>query len=373
MTQKRFTYLPNDSDQKWSVPITIRLFPKTGATRRITTLLDDIEKVIDLDDDILAYKINDRQTGFYRVKYSDAKNLEELGNRVLEKSLPPEDRWGLENDFFARVKSGDATLAEYLKFISFYQKEDAYLPLIGMASNLYSAYLVMEDSWRRKISSLAKPLFDGILEKIGYDPVPDENHTTSLLRDHLIWDAVRYGSKPALEFAGSQFAALMRGATVHADIMKSVMQAGALSGNDKTFDWFDRQLQESNIEHERLNMLSALGCFKDEALILKSQRYILDTVPARNKFIPVVAMASNPYAIPLLWDWYVKNLVEIEQFHPMLYERVIAAIVPVAGIKRADEVKTFFNDYLKKSDKAKDVIKLSLERLEINLRMRSAG
>ena len=373
VTQKRFTYLPNDSDQKWQVPITIRLFPKTGATRRITTLLDDIEQVIDLDEDILAYKINDRQTGFYRVKYGDAENLEELGKRVLEKSLPPEDRWGLENDFFARVKSGDAPLEEYLKFISFYRKEDAYLPLTGMASNLYSAYLVMEDRWRREISSLAKSRFEEILEKIGYDPVPDENHTTSLLRDQLIWDAVLYGSKSALDFAGNQFAALMRGNPVHADIMKSVMRVGALTGNGKTFDWFDGRLQESKIEHERLNILSALGCFKDEALIIRSQRYTLDTVPARNKFIPVVAMASNPYAIPLMWDWYVNNLEEIEQFHPMLYERVIAAIVPAAGIKRADEVKTFFDGYLKKSDKAKDVIKLSLERLEINLRMRNAG
>jgi tricorn protease interacting factor F2/3 len=74
-----------------------------------------------------------------------------------------------------------------------------------------------------------------------------------------------------------------------------------------------------------------------------------------------------------MWDWYVSNLKQIEQFHPMLYERVIAAIVPTAGIKRADEVKAFFDDYLKKSDKAKDVIKLSLERLEINLRMRNRG
>jgi tricorn protease interacting factor F2/3 len=74
----------------------------------------------------------------------------------------------------------------------------------------------------------------------------------------------------------------------------------------------------------------------------------------------------------LLWDWYVNNLAEIEQFHPMLYERVIAAIVPAAGIKRADEIKMFFNDYLKNYDKAKDVIKLSLERLKINLRMRKA-
>ena len=41
--------------------------------------------------------------------------------------------------------------------------------------------------------------------------------------------------------------------------------------------------------------------------------YILDSVPARNKFVPVVAMASNPYAIPLLWKWYVSNLEQIEQ------------------------------------------------------------
>jgi aminopeptidase N len=369
--QKRFTYLPNDSDQNWQVPITIRLFPKTGPERQITFLLDGIEQEIELDDDVLAYKINDRQTGFYRVKYDDVKNLAELGKRVQDNSLPPEDRWGLENDFFAMVKSGDASLEEYLKFLSYYQNEDAYLPLTGIASNLYSAYLVMEDGWRRKISSIAKPRFEDTLKKTGYDPDSDENHTTSLLRDQLIWDAVLYGSASAQDFAGNQFAALMRGDTVHADIMKSVMRVGALTGNDKTFEWLERQLQKSKIEHERINILSALGCFKDEALIRRTQQYTLDTVPARNKFIPVVAMAANPYAIPFLWDWYVNNLGEIEQFHPMLYERIIAAIVPTAGIKRADEVKSFFAAYLKKSDKAKDVIKLSLERLEINLRMRN--
>jgi tricorn protease interacting factor F2/3 len=155
--------------------------------------------------------------------------------------------------------------------------------------------------------------------------------------------------------------------------MKSVMRVGALSAGSVSFDWLDQQLQKSKIEHERLNILSALGCFKDEALIKKCQQYTLESVPARNKFIPVVAMASNPYAIPLLWDWYVDNLMEFEQFHPMLYERVIAAIVPTAGIKRSEEVKAFFADYLKKTDKAMDVIKLSLERLDINLRMRNSG
>jgi hypothetical protein len=37
------------------------------------------------------------------------------------------------------------------------------------------------------------------------------------------------------------------------------------------------------------------------------------------------------------------------------------------------EVKDFFENYMQKTDKARDVIRLSLEKLEINLRMRAAN
>jgi len=165
----------------------------------------------------------------------------------------------------------------------------------------------------------------------------------------------------------------MNGGVVHADIAKSVMQVGALNGDGAVYDWLDRQFQQSRVEHERMNILIALGCFKDSDLIKKSLQCILDTVPDRNKFIPVVAMASNPYAVPLLWDWYVSNLEQIEQFHPMLYERVVGAIIPSAGLHKSSEIKTFFKDYMQRTEKALDVIKLSLEKLEINLRMREAN
>jgi hypothetical protein len=57
----------------------------------------------------------------------------------------------------------------------------------------------------------------------------------------------------------------------------------------------------------------------------------------------------------------------------MFYERVVAAIVPVAGMDNSEAVKQFFEEYMQKTEKAKDVIKLSLERLEINMRMRNSG
>jgi tricorn protease interacting factor F2/3 len=373
LSQQRFTYLPNDSDQQWLVPITIRLFSETGATKRVSLLLDGIEQAIDIDEDTAAYKVNDRQTGFYRVTYNDPNNIAELGRRVREKTLTPEDRWGLQNDLFARVKSSQTALDEYLSLLDFYDREDAYLPLAGIAENLSAAYLVMDSVSRQKIASLAVPKFEGILAAIGYEPRPDEDHPTAMLRDQIIWDASLYGSRSTLDFVHDQFGALMAGAAIHPDIMKSVMQAGALCGDEQVFEWFDQRFQVSQIEHERMNILSAIGCFKDAGLIQKTQRYALDRVPARNQFMPVVALCANPHAIELMWDWYVSNLEQIEQFHPMLYERVVGAIIPTAGIQRAAEVKAFFDEYRAQKDRAKDVINLSLERLEINLRMRNAG
>jgi aminopeptidase N len=372
LNQQRFTYLPNESAQKWLIPVTVNLFSKTGETRKLSVLMDEPEKTIEVDDDVVAYKVNDRQTGFYRVKYDDADNLLELGRRVLAKAMPSEDRWGLQNDLFALVKSGDASLDEYLKFLSVYRQEDSYLPLVSIADNLFGAYLVTDEDQRGHISSTAAPWFETILDKIGYAPVITEPHTTSLLRDKFIWAAAFFGGNAARQFARDQFKALMEGADIHPDIMKSVLQVGAYTGDQRAYDWLVQRMDQSRIEHERMNILMALGCFKDDALIRKAQQYVLDTVPARNKFIPVVAMCANPSAIPLMWDWYVTHLEQIEDFHPMLYERVVAAIIPSAGIERAAEVKTFFDDYMQQKEKARDVIKLSLERLEINLRMRAA-
>jgi len=66
----------------------------------------------------------------------------------------------------------------------------------------------------------------------------------------------------------------------------------------------------------------------------------------------------------------VSHLDELEQFHPMHYERVITAIVPLCGLGREEDVKGFFEEYMEKKEKAKEAIKLSLEKLEINSRMR---
>jgi hypothetical protein len=140
--------------------------------------------------------------------------------------------------------------------------------------------------------------------------------------------------------------------------------------HDALLEWFVGKLKSSESEHERMNMLVAIGCFKDWEVLKRVQRYVLEEVPDRNKFIPISVMSENLNAIPSLWDWYRSNLAVLERFHPIHYERVIAALVPICGLGREEEVRGFFQEYMKKQEKLKDVVKLSLERLEIHSRMR---
>jgi aminopeptidase N len=371
LTQKRFTYLPNDSGQSWLVPVSLLIFGPVGEPRRMTVLMDAVEQRVDIGKDAVAFKLNDGQTGFYRVRYADPENLERLGEMVREKTLPAEDRWGLQNDLYALTVAGDVPLAAYLDYLRHYAAEDAYLPLSSIAGNLSHAHLAAAPGERAHIAALSRPWFEAILGRIGYAPRPDERQTTAILRDQLLFDAVQYGSAPAEAFALERFGDLRHGGSVHPDILKSVMQTAAWCGAAHEFDWFDRRCNACASEHERMTILSAIGCFRGSTEIERALDYVFATVPPRNKFIPIVAMSANPHAVPLLWDWYVKHLAELEQFHPMIYERVIAAIVPVAGIDHAEAVRRFFADYILKNAKAADVIRLSLERLEINQRMRN--
>jgi aminopeptidase N len=369
VTQERFSYLPNESGQQWLIPISVRVFFDHGDPQVLHALLEAKDAVIDIDPGAVAYKVNDGQKGFYRVRYKETANLEALGKRIVGKTLQPEDRWGIQSDLYALVKRGDASIDAYLQYLIHYFDEDAFLPLSSIAANLHHAYLVVEKK-RERIASFGKSLFERILASIGFEPKPEEKHTTSILRDQMIYQAVLYGSRDASAFALGRFSSLIRGEKVHPDIMKSIMQVGALHEGEEALDWFSRRMKTSGSEHERMNVLVALGCFKERHLIERVQEYTLDEVPDRNKFIPISALSENPHAMPLMWDWFISNLQRIEQFHPIHYERVITSIVPFCGMGREEEVRMFFDAYVAKKEKLSDVVKLCQEKLDINARMR---
>lgn len=372
LRQERFAFLPLEADTRWKIPIRVLVLEDGRSERTVETVLEDQTGSLDLGSEAVTYKVNCGQAGFFRVKYADAEAIERLGRCVRERSLPACDRWGIQDDLYALLKRGDLSLQDYLAFASNYRDEVAYLPLAGLGDNLLHAWLVFEGKDRERIAGLALHLLEGALEKIGLDPEPGEVLPVSRLRDQILWQAARFGSRKAQAFGLERFAALTEGGEVHPDILGAVLRTAALELDEAAFDWFEDRLSRSQSEFERTIVLEAMGCFGDGGTIQRALDYVLERVPSRNKFVPVARMANNPQALPLLWDWYVTHFERIRGFHPLHHERIITYTVPLGGLGRQPEVKRFFETEVKEAECVSgDVIRLSLEWLEVYERMRA--
>ncbi|MGD8369176.1 MAG: M1 family metallopeptidase [Desulfobacterales bacterium] len=368
--QRRFSYLPGAPESTWLVPLVLRLFEPDGRQRVLKLLMEGPELTVDIDPAVEACKLNDGQSGFFRVRYLDEENLEGLGRRVADQTLSPEDRWGLAGDLYALLKAGRVDLDRYLSFLEYYRNEDRLLPLGQVAAGLHHLLTLLRGEQRDRVQRFSAPFFQSRLSAIGYFPSPDEPNDRSILRDQLLWPAALAGAEEVTAFGQERFDALVSGEAIDPEIFRGVLQIGAMTQGARAFSYFMDRLAASGSEHERIAIATAMGCFRSEEQIREALSSVLDTIPDRNKFIPVVSMAANPDAIDHLWKWYVGNRSVIERFHPLLYERVVASLIPACGVDREQEVTQFFADHLKRTDLAADAIRMAMERLRIDLALR---
>jgi tricorn protease interacting factor F2/3 len=370
LKQRRFTYLPNDDDGCWEIPVSVLLITAAGETARLETLMRGPRCELHLEGEAAAYKVNCGQTGFYRVQYLERGDLEALGPCVRDQILGPEDRWGLQNDLFALVQSEAAAFDNYLDFLAHYRQETAYLPLVSITGHLLQAYIVAGTRRRQQIAQCGRQLMETLLETIGWEPSEREGFTTSLLRDAVWLPMVWFGSQTAATLADASFDGLRGGVGLNPDLLDSVLQVAACLGDTDRFEWMRRRFESSPSEHERLLVLKAFGAFADWQLLERALDYTLEAVPERNRFVPVMAAARNPAAVEHLWPWFLERRGDLETWHPLLYERVIAAVVPVGGLDRGEAVRRFFDDYCRQRSALGDVVALCLEKLAINERLR---
>lgn len=368
LSQQRFTFLATNTDTIWPVPLTLRLYYADGTTEDRKLVMGTPSMSFKVDQSLRAVCLNLGRVGFYRCLYS-AENFIALMDLAVQKQLEHADRWGLMGDLFAAVKAGQIDFEVFEQACVLMQDEDQALALNGLTSVILESYIAL-DNHRNTIASFALPLFEKVLAKIGLEPAASETNATAAVRERLLWGATFMGSKRIQDFLNAKFRALQNGEKVDADIVKSVMQNAALNLGREAFNWLLQRFRSSDVEFERLNILLALGSTRDAATISEVLEFVITEVPPRNQFTTVAAMGQNPYAKDYLWPWFRDNLDRIEQFHPMLYERVVAAVITFAKSEYQAEMRAFFAKYAAEKDLAREIIKLSLEKMEIYANLR---
>ncbi len=370
LRQKRFSYLHRPDSAIWPIPLLIRIFDADGTSRLLTEMMDTAEMEIQIGEQASGYKINDGQSGFYRVAYDDPANVETLCRLAEQNKLTAVDRWGYESDVYALVKARQYSIDQYLKFLSAYRQERHSLVLSGIFGHLFELFLILKAPERDKAAHLARQWVGETAHRLGITPAGNEPHGLLRLRRQVLHLGAFLDSPEVKPLGVEAFGRLMESTPVSPDVRQAVMQIGAWTSGKTAFNWLVRQMGLASSEQDRINILTALGCFRETEVIEKALDYILTNTPDRNKFIPVSQMSRNPRAVSLMWDWYIGHQEDLAGIHPIIRERIIGAIVPTCGLDRFEEVKAHFDTHLSKTDPTAPVVRMALEKLEINQMIR---
>jgi aminopeptidase N len=166
----------------WKIPLVIKL----SNDELVTYLFDKKSSTITFKDEQKWVKLNYGERGFYRVKYLMG-NLSTLQELILEKRLPPVDRWGIQNDLFGLTRIGEVYLDEYLDFIKAYKNEDDYFVLRDIYSKISLIYKIF--SYKSNLTKALQKLKEHLkepyvtnLKKLGLNPRENENDFDALSR-----------------------------------------------------------------------------------------------------------------------------------------------------------------------------------------------
>ncbi|MFO8020774.1 MAG: M1 family metallopeptidase [Promethearchaeia archaeon] len=369
LRQERFSYLESELDNKWFISLELIYNRKKGNTETERIVFDTSEIKIPLPEGTESYKLNLGQKGFFRVKY-EKNNLEVLAPLIKDKTIPPIDRFGIENDLFALVKKGDISFDYYLDFIqrSFISESD-YLPLSSIFSHLIYSFK-LKKTYQERIRKIGLQITERFFEKYGYEPQEGEDLPIGILRNILLWKGSILGSDDILKFGKKRFQAIREGKKISPDILSSIYKIGTLTHPD-AIKYFKELLDNPHVPQvEKVYIYHALGCVREKEQIEMVFDIILEKIPPQSWLYTFRELGSNMDAIEKLWPWFKENISLFEKQSPFVLARTIAAIIPIGGLPYVKDIKQFLSSYAEENEFHKDTVEMVLEQLEINMKFK---
>lgn len=365
LTQKKFSYNAADNDKTWVIPVGIAFYREDGQMQKRQLILDAQQGMIEIPESFTGYKVNADFSGFYRVNYP-RENWDNLGDLIRTKKLSAVDTLNILSDLFAMVKAGEYSADEYLDFIEKYcSAEDRFLPLTELARSLMNLYLTSEIA-RERIAQFGAAHFESVLERIGYQPRPEESVLTTELRGTLLISAFYLGSEKVRTFGLDAFQKLLNGETIDEDILASVLKISA-GAQPSAADYLVKIANSTDAsDAERAQALEALGFLQDEAQLRDALQMNLEKIPQSLRMNMLMTASRNPAANRFLWSWFVEHLEQLAVPPIQRLEGLIVRLVPVCGLGHEEDVQRVLRGIVTQHPQTADSVQMALELLQVN-------
>jgi aminopeptidase N len=259
LRRERFTvHDPSPAKPVWQVPVVIAMLGDQAPARQ---LVGDKPKTVEFGGCDKPVKANFGDVGYYRVQYDDAALKQLLGSY---RQLATADRVNLLGDSWALVEAerGDAQT-----FLDLTKQLDGETDLAIWARAIDTLRRIDDlergepgrDAFRAYVRRLLQP----VLDRLGWDPKPDEENSaplTPVLRALAIDTLGRLGDKGVIDVARQRFEALRQNVeSVPKELREPIATVTGSASDRKTFDELRDLGRRSPVTETKLRYYYALA------------------------------------------------------------------------------------------------------------------
>jgi len=381
--QQRFTYLPGSADakgretdvnQRWQVPIQIKITARGKATTR-RLLLAEKGTQIQVPTDFESVLVNEGGYGFYRVRY--AQDLLERLVQLVPDGLAPIERFNLVNDAWAATTAGLMPITEYLDLTARFRADRDKNVWAFLIESFHFLHRIVAPPDRPALEAFVRDRIGPIVTELGWTTKPGENNLIRQLRGDLLRALGTIGNdRSARTRAAELYQASRQTPTpIDPNVLPALIAILAHSGDAARYNEFWERFRSAGTPQEERRYLYSLAAFQPVELLQQTlARTINGEIRTQDAPFIVRLLLMSVYGHELAWNFVKANWETMDRLYPKNgLRRMCEGVIGLATPELERDVHGFFTS--RKIDLGGKTLDQYLEQLHIavTFRERASG
>jgi aminopeptidase N/puromycin-sensitive aminopeptidase len=343
IAQHRFYLSPSiasDAAQKWTVPVCF----KTGPGSQDCRLLTPSDSSLSLPPAPFLFA-DAGGTGFYRSAYP-AKAYADLVARA-ETGLTPAERITLIGDEWGQLRSGKASIGDFLNLVAALKADPNAQVLSTSVSRFETAYVRIAATPQEKaaLQAWVRTTFAPAYNALG-PATSTDSPNTRFLRSQLFTLLGVYGKDPRLLAQAREITQhyLADPTSVDPTLRETALELAAENGDSALFDQLQKIFLTSLSPELQVGALHLLAQFQDPSLVQRSLDYAVSgNVRNQDAAVQLIIALSNDETRDLAWTFIQTHW---EKVQPLLTPEsgtgLVSATAFFCSAPSRDSVEQFF-------------------------------
>jgi len=342
LEQRRFRYDGAPSDERWAIPVTVRV-SVGGEVRHQRLLVDGETATVGFDGPVDWAVVNDGAWGYYRVRYQ-RELAESLANDLCGICNPPE-RMSLLVDTWAAVVAGAADLDDWIGLVGSLGEEDdpdvwgAVLGPLGLLA------LMVPGADQPAVAAFTRRVAGPAFARLGWEPVPGESVRVATARSRLLGALGTTGADPAVRAeVATRFARYLDDhASMPPDLLSAVVTAVVAAGGEPEWSTMLEHYRAASTPQDKTRYLYALGETHDPALLGRTLELCLGAeVRTQDAPFVVIGIMGRRPGGRLAWEWLAGHWNQVrDRFPDGMVARMLEGIPALVDPDLAAQVHAF--------------------------------